>query len=113
MKASMGFVPRHWPNAHVNIAAWYVFCLSTSSISAADCLADCVRRSRVPVGSGWEETGLPSRCAPEPGQDSGELPGDAYLPMVRSPSLQASCQSCCCRTFSSGAEKEQVVPYSP
>lgn len=67
----MGFVPSHWPNAHLNVAAWYVFCLATSSISAADCLAACVRRSRVPVGSSWEETSLPSRRAPEPGQDSG------------------------------------------
>lgn len=38
----MGFVPHCWPNAHAGIAAWYIFCLPTSSFSAAGYLTDSV-----------------------------------------------------------------------
>lgn len=115
VKASVGFIPNHQCSACVSTAAGYASCLSLSSNSAADCVPDSILcKYPYPGGAECELGGgrFAQRACPALPEQPRLLPGYAYLHMGRSPSVQAFFPVLHCR-LSPGAEKGEVMPYSP
>lgn len=118
MKASMGFIPNHQSSACVSTTAGYLSCLPMSSTrqQAVSLPVSCVSFliPDKPTLS-WECLGggrFAQRACPGVLEQPRVLPGYPYLHMGRSPSVQAFFPVLHCR-FLPGAEKGEVMPYSP